>query len=419
MKVHFIGEKGVSMARLKELTARLGHSVSGSDECTTGHNESNVVGADMVVFSGAVKDDNCELSFARKKGIASVERSEYLWAIASGYDQVIGVAGSHGKTTVTAMIARVLAGFSPTVHIGANYDYEKKEKDKIFITEACEYRKSLLALSPYLGVVLNAELDHTDCYKSADEIAQTFAIYAHKCKTVLYFGDDRLLKKYMRTNAYTFGFDKSNDFYAVILNGEKENAFDFYAFKKKVGKVKLGVKGEHNALNALCALGVGTLYGVEFSKMAQALGDFKGVSRRQEFLGVVNGASVYTDYAHHPTEIKATLKALKGKSRLIAVFEPHTYTRTRDLFSEFSSAFTLADEVIIAPVFGSREKGGEVGSEELTEEIARRQKARFLLSYDKINEYIKKVTQKGDVVVYLGAGTIDKCARYLVKEKER
>ena len=266
MKVHFIGENGVSMARLKALTLKLGHDVTGSDERTTGHSEDNVRGVDMVVYSGAVKSDNCELLYALQNGIPAIERSKFLSAIASGYNRVIAIAGSHGKTTVTAMVATALGSLCPTVHIGASYDYALDEQRDLFISEACEYRKSLLELSPDLGVVLNVELDHTDCYGSVDEIVETFALYAHKCKTALINGDDKRLLANVHTCAYTFGFGLDNDYRLDNLAPNEYGgiSFDYYANDKYVNRVNLKVKGEHNALNALCALAVADIYKIPF-----------------------------------------------------------------------------------------------------------------------------------------------------------
>lgn len=406
------------MRRLKSLTAKLGHSVSGSDASTTGHRKENIDGADLVVFSGAIKPNNEELAFARQCSIPCVERSEYLGAIADGYDRVVAIAGSHGKTTATAMTAKVASELKPTVHIGADYDYLKDEEKSLFITEACEYRKSLLFLRPTIGVVLNSDLDHTDCYKSVDEIAQVFGEFASLSQTVLYNGDDERLKRVMPPCSLSFGLKADNDFSAFEIERTSDERYRFeLIFKgKSLGKIETSVKGIHNLYNALVSASVGVLLGVPFSKIQENIRAFTGVKRRNEIVGEINGAQVISDYAHHPTEIKATLSAITAKNRVIAVFEPHTYSRTRDLFDGFISSFSRADEVLLLPVYASRESEDKVNSITLTSEIKKRQKASYFSSYDELSSYLRETVRSGDTVVFLGAGTIDKCARELVNK---
>ena len=418
MKVHFIGDRGVSMKRLKALTASMGHSVSGSDEMTTGHDARFLSCAELVVYSGAIKDDNPELKVARERGLATVERSEYLGALAEGYDVTVAIAGSHGKTTVTAMTATVLTRYKPTVHIGANYPYRADEENRVFITEACEYRKSLLALSPTLAVILNAELDHTDCYDSVQAVAEVFSQFAFKSKSVLFNGDDTLLRGGMPVGALSFGLSEGNDFRALNIQKrtDEKYSFDFVFKDKKVGELTTGVIGFHNIYNSLASASVALMLGVPFSEIEKSLSRFSGVSRRMERVGEVNGATVISDYAHHPTEIKATLQALKSSRRLIAVFEPHTYSRTRDLFDEFTTAFALADEVIFLPVYASREKEGKVDSSMLFLAVKDRQSAKYFSDYSTLSAYLKRTLKKGETVVFLGAGTIDDACREFVKK---
>ncbi len=418
MKVHFIGDNGVSMRRLKSLTAKLGHFVSGSDAITTGHRKENIDGANLVVYSGAIKPNNEELVFARKLRIPCIERSEYLGAIADGYDKAVAIAGSHGKTTATAMTAKVASIFNPTVHIGADYDYSTSEGKSLFVTEACEYRKSLLFLRPTIGVVLNADLDHTDCYKSVDEIAKVFEEFALKSEVILYNGDDARLKKVMPRSSLSFGLGAHNDFSVCDIERTSDERYRFeLIFKgKALGKIETSVRGIHNLYNALASSAVGILLGVPFSQIQINIRAFLGVKRRMEIVGEINGAQVISDYAHHPTEIKATLAAIAAKNRIIAVFEPHTYSRTRDLFDGFISSFSRADEVLLLPVYASRESEGKVNSLTLTREIEKRQKASYFSSYSNLLYYLRDIVKSGDTVVFLGAGTLDRCARELVNK---
>ncbi len=418
MKVHFIGDKGVSMRRLKTLTASLGHSVSGSDALTTGHDASFLSDAELVVYSGAIKDNNVELKTAREKGVAAVERSEYLGALAEAYDISVAIAGSHGKTTATAMTANVLARFKPTVHIGADYPYRADEENMLFITEACEYRKSLLRLSPTIAVILNAELDHTDCYNSVQAVAEVFAQFANKSKSVLFNGDDELLREVMPVSALSFGLREGNDFCALNIQKrtDEKYSFDFVFKGKKVGELTTGVIGYHNIYNALASASVALLLGVPISEIKEGLRSFSGAVRRMERVGEINGANVISDYAHHPTEIRATLSALKNDSRLVVVFEPHTYSRTRDLFDGFITAFDLADEVIFLPVYGSREREGEVNSFTLYCAVKDKQSAKYFGDYATLNSYLKQNLKRGEIVAFLGAGSIDDACRELVKK---
>ena len=420
MRVHFVGCEGVSMRRLMELTAKLGHTVSGSDNSIARHNASNVEGANLVVFSGAVSSDNPELVYAYEHNIPLCERGKFLGAIASGFREVVAVAGTHGKTTVTALTANVLSQKNPTIHIGADFPYNdfdcNNANNDIFVTEACEYRRSLLEIRPTLAVILNAELDHTDCYNSIDEIADIFVEFAQKSNIALYYGDDTILQKRMPISAYTFGEGERNDFRAIFCAPTNDNCYPFYFYVSgiRLGKVTPRLRGKHNAINILASLSIGILMGIPFSDLVNTVNNFNGVKRRLEFVGKAFGAKVYTDYAHHPTEIIATLKALQTRNKLIAVFEPHTFSRTNDLFYDFVHSLSLANEVILAPIYASREKSGNISSLDLCKCVHKLVPTRFFDTYEHINNYLSNTLRPNDTVVFLGAGSIDGCARMLV-----
>lgn len=418
MRVHFIGCGGVSMKRLREITEKLGHETSGSDLATGGHRAENVAGSDLVVYTGAIPYDNVELVYARAHGIPTVERAEYLGAIAASFQKVIAVAGTHGKTTATGMLKEIFASRYPCVHIGGELKVKPEtEKNEYFITEACEYRRSFLYLKPYIGIVLNAELDHTDYYKDIFDIRSAFGGFTQNCDTVFYNGDDYGLKSVINgKRALSFGFGEHNDFRAVAAAADKDNVWSFNvsAAGLNLGRLTLSVKGRHNVYNALAAASAALTEGLPLSEIEEGLKAFTGVKRRMEYLGEVHGAAVYTDYAHHPTEIRALIQALKNDGRLILVFEPHTYSRTSDLFDEFVKCFDGADEVIFAPVYGARETSGKADSADLCFEVSKRMPAKYFGSYDEINDYLNGILKKGDTVVFTGAGTINLAGEKLI-----
>ena len=420
MKVHFIGCEGVSMKRLRELTEREGHRTSGSDCATTGHSAAFVAGADMVVYSAAVKPDNPELIEAKRLGLPIVERAEYLAAIASGYWRTIAVSGTHGKTTATGMLAVALADRYPTIHIGGTpKEAARREKRDYFVTEACEYRRSFLALRPDVGVILNAELDHTDCYKDKAEVLTAFSAFSENSRFTLYDGDDPELEAAVKGSRASFGFGENCCFRAVNYS-EDENGYPSFFVSASgliLGKIELNVRGRHNALDALAAAAVALSEGEPLSAIASRLKNFTGVKRRMERVGSAMNAEVYTDYAHHPTEIVAALAAAPPHAgRLFVVFEPHTYSRTRDLMEGFATAFGAADELILAPVFASRETGDDEAIRTLYERAKAHVPARYFPCYDEINRYLKSTLTRGDLVIYMGAGTINRAAEALVRD---
>ena len=415
MRVHFIGDKGVSMRTLRTITARLGHETSGSDLTTGGHDPNNVKGANLVVFTGAISADNPELSAARENGVPTIERSEYLAAIAASFGRVIAIAGSHGKTTATALTAAATACLNPTVHIGG--EYAGGDGNEYFITEACEFRRSFLMLAPDVGVILNADLDHTDCYKTEAEAVEAFLAFGRRCGKLCVNGDDPRLG-IDHPDKITFGLGENCDVRAVGLcaDGENRYSFSLFCLGVNMGRLELSLVGRHNVYNALAAASVALGEGVSMSEIARAFVGFKGVARRMETLGYVRGARVIADYAHHPTEIRALIASLRPRARLIVVFEPHTYSRTRDLFDKFATCFRGADEVVFLPVFAAREKTGEVTSVDLYNAVSKIMPARYFGSYAEAENYLFGEVGEGDIVVFAGAGTIYSAAADFAKK---
>lgn len=402
------------MRTLRTITARLGHETSGSDLTTGGHDPNNVKGANLVVFTGAISADNPELSAARENGVPTIERSEYLAAIAASFGRVIAIAGSHGKTTATALTAAATACLNPTVHIGG--EYAGGDGNEYFITEACEFRRSFLMLAPDVGVILNADLDHTDCYKTEAEAVEAFLAFGRRCRKLCVNGDDPRLG-IDHPDKITFGLGENCDVRAVGLcaDGENRYSFSLFCLGVNMGRLDLSLVGRHNVYNALAAASVALGEGVSMSEIARAFVGFKGVARRMETLGYVRGARIIADYAHHPTEIRALIAALRPRARLIVVFEPHTYSRTRDLFDKFATCFRGADEVVFLPVFAAREKTGEVTSVDLYNAVSKIMPARYFGSYAEAENYLFGEIGEGDIVVFAGAGTIYSAASDFVK----
>ncbi len=403
------------MRTLRTITARLGHETSGSDLTTGGHDPNNVKGANLVVFTGAISADNPELSAARENGVPSIERSEYLAAIAASFGRVIAIAGSHGKTTATALTAAATACLNPTVHIGG--EYAGGDGNEYFITEACEFRRSFLMLAPDVGVILNADLDHTDCYKTEAEAVEAFLAFGRRCRKLCVNGDDPRLG-IDHPDKITFGLGENCDVRAVGLcaDGENRYSFSLFCLGVNMGRLELSLVGRHNVYNALAAASVALGEGVSMSEIARAFVGFKGVARRMETLGYVRGARVIADYAHHPTEIRALIASLRPRARLIVVFEPHTYSRTRDLFDKFATCFRGADEVVFLPVFAAREKTGEVTSVDLYNAVSKIMPARYFGSYAEAENYLFGEVGEGDIVVFAGAGTIYSTAADFAKK---
>lgn len=397
-----------------DLTKSLGFYVSGSDRELSGHAPENIKNADLVVYTNAVKNDNCELKAARERGIKTVERAQYLADISAHYGKCVAIAGCHGKSTTTAMTGAALFSLDPTVHVGAA-GASKIGSKSVFVTEACEYNRSFLKLSPSVGVVLNAAYDHPDCYKTEDELRESYAQFIGKANKALVNGDDEFL----------FGFDckkfglKSNNYYRAenVAKNNGLRAFDFFAGDKILARVELSVCGDHNVYNALAAMSVAHTLGIPADVAAAGIKNFRGISRRFEYLGDAHGKNVYTDYAHHPDEIAATISAAKELYRSVTVaFQPHTYSRTAALFKEEAAALSNADTVIVAPIFAAREKPTDGVSSELLlgELISRGTSATLSRSLEETAELCEKTDD--EAVIFMGAGDINKAAETFIRQ---
>ncbi len=414
MKMHFIGIEGVSMAYLSRLCVSYGAEVSGSDIKTGGHNANNVHGADIVVYSYAIDESNPELIEAKRLGIPTISRAQLLGAISQNYNKVIAVSGTHGKTTTTAMLMSALKKLDPTVHVGGTINGVSGNigsKD-LFITEACEYRESFLSLRPDIGIVLNVELDHADYYKTYAFFYDAFEKFADRIKVAFVCGDNEAKELRGSERTFTFGLSEKNDYYAKIT-GQERGYYSFTAYCKgqSIGEITLKVRGRHNVTNAMAVIACCHYLGLPFDDIS----DFTGVDRRNESLGIIGGIEYISDYAHHPREIQCTLKLMKQiHSKVLTVFEPHTYTRTQAFYKEFASALGLSDECILLPVYPARELP-IIGVDSSL--IAREGGFKTAASYEEAAQMIANVEKNFDAVIFMGAGSVNEFAAGYVNRK--
>lgn len=438
-KAHFIGIGGVSMSALAVFYKSAGWEVTGSDisageftdklkergiKVFLSHAAENVNGCLLVVKNAAIAEDNPEVMAARERNIVIKERAEVLGEIAAQYGVTIAVSGTHGKTTCSGMLASVFmkAGLMPTVHIGgsmqqtgSNFVLGKKD---YFITEACEYKRSFLHIAPDTAVILNAEMDHPDCYKDLPDIQNAFMRFLTGVKsggTAILNGDDRcsaILREAPPCAVRTFGLGRRNNYRAKHIRQKSgKYAFDIYEDGSKLCAARLDVFGRHNIYNALAAAAAARRSGVGPKHISAGLESFSGVKRRYELWGRLNGAEVYHDYAHHPQEIAAALRTAKmlGKDRVICVFQPHTYSRTQRLKAEFVKVLKKADVIFLAAIYPAREKPiPGITSEALAEAISKNKKTVSAYgAFGALAAAMKTAAGKGDLVLILGAGDIE------------
>ena len=413
MKIHFVGISGVSMQALASFAASRGHTVTGSDNSLFGHDPKNVDGADLVVYTCAVPPDNCELIRAKELKIPTVERAVYLGEIAATYGNVIAIAGCHGKSTTTAMIGAALSPRLPTVHVGVSGG-SIVGSDRFFVTEACEYKSNFLHLTPDVGVILNVGYDHPDYYHTEEQLINAYKRFAAKCKTVIVNADDEACQS-LCTRPVTFGTGEKCDYRAVDI--KNENGYrSFRLAGRKQAFVRLAVPGAHNVYNALATIAAADVCGIRLAEILPNIAKFTGIPRRFERKGVAFGKSVFTDYAHHPAEIAATIKTAKEIFPSVAVvFQPHTFTRTKSLMDEFAQSLSAADTVILAPIFSARENPIDgVTSHALCRKIVeQKEKAYCFDTFAEIVEHTKSI--RDNAVIFMGAGDINRAADLFIK----
>ena len=441
--VHFIGCGGSGTYPLIQILHSRGFAITGSDVEETknteaeralgvrvaiGHDAANLGNPDLVVYSAAIHNDNPELQAAHARGIKAVERSVMLGYISRTHSQSVGVAGTHGKTTTTGMITTMLelAGKDPAAVIGGKLPliggYGKAGKGDDIVIEACEFSETFLKLTPYMSVVLNIDNDHLDYYGSMGELKFAFKRFALMTQFMIFANaDDKNTMDVMYTldrRVRTFGIQNDGDYQALNVNEYKPGFFEFdlKEWSKVTGHIRLAVPGYHNIYNALAMCAVCRFIGLTVEQCADAALNFKGAGRRFEVYGECNGALVIDDYAHHPTELRATLNTAKemGYKRLIAVHQPFTYSRTKMLFNDFVDVLKIPDITVLTPIMGSREPNDPtITSAKLAAQIPN---SVLVDSLEAAADWVKQNAREGDLVITLGCGDIYKASKMMVKK---
>lgn len=447
-KVFFIGIGGISMSALAELMLSKGYEVYGSDRnhsintdklqkngatvyfC---HDRNNIKDMDLVIYTDAISLDNVELKQAIKDKIDLVDRASFLGAIMKNFDSSIAVSGTHGKTTTTSMIAEIIKdeNSNPTIMLGGQLkDIDGNIKigsDELFLTEACEYKANILKYFPTTTIVLNIDEDHLDFFDNIEHIIGTFKGYIDNLSdndyAILNADDENISQLFPinNTNVFTFGIKNNANLMAKNITFDEEGfpSYDIFLNDKNISSAKLSVLGRHNILNSLAAIAATYINDIPIEKIISGLKSYKGVERRLEYKGDFNGAMVMDDYAHHPTEIKSAIHALKKscKRNLITVFQPHTYTRTKLLLDSFSKSFDESDVIIITDIYAAREKDyGDIHSKTLINAIKEhKDNAYYIETFEEIVEYLKENLKKDDVVVTMGAGDVYKIGELLLR----
>ena len=450
--VHFIGIGGISMSGLAEILLKEGFTISGSDNkesALTDHLEqmgakvfygqkaSNIIpGIDVVVYTAAIHPDNEEYAEAVRQGLPMLTRAELLGQLMTNYDMPIAISGTHGKTTTTSMLSHILmaADCDPTISvggilpsIGGNIRVGHSET---FLTEACEYTNSFLSFFPKIGIILNMDADHLDFFKDIDDIRHSFREFARllpadgmliinadtpkydyvteglTCKVVTYALDNQAAADYTASN--------------ITYDALDHPSFDCFCHGELRGHYTLMVPGLHNVSNALAAIALADELQLPENAICEGFSTFHGTDRRFQYKGTYHGAKVIDDYAHHPTEIRATMEAAKNCTHktLWCVFQPHTYTRTKALLPEFAKALSLADHVVLADIYAARETDNlGISSRTLQNEIQKLgTTCDYFPSFEEIEAFLKKNYSAGDLLITMGAGDVVKIGENLLAD---
>lgn len=451
-KIHFIGIGGIGMSGIAEVLCNLGFVVSGSDlkkskntdrletlfniQIYEGHSAENIGDAEVVVYSSAVKEDNPEVVLAKEKSIPVIPRAEMLAELMTLKPYAVAIAGTHGKTSTTSMVATILghAGVDPTTIVGGVVDTlgsnARLGKSDWFVTEADESDRSFLMLYPTIAVVTNIDKEHMESYKGMDDVVQCFTDFVNKVPfygvTVLCLDDPnvQLIIPRIKRRRVTYGLTAQADVSAhnVQYNADFGTSFTVWKGAEILGEINLPVPGKHNVYNALAATAVSLELDVPFEKIAEAFAKFKNANRRFQFKGEAKGISVVDDYGHHPTEILATLSAAKngsGGRRTVVVFQPHRYSRTKELFEEFAIAFNNADVLYVTDIYAASEQPIEgITAESLTENIRKygHKNATYIGDIDGAADKVIGNLQENDLVITLGAGTITRLSDEILEK---
>ena len=447
--IHLIGVGGVSMSAIAETLHSWGFNVTGSDaakspytdkliksgiKVTIGHDLTNPKNSDLIIYSAAIKDTDPEIVLAKQFNIPLVTRGEFVGFLTRKYEESICISGTHGKTTTTSMISLCFleANLDPTIQVGAmlkqidgNYTVGKSD---YFILEACEYMENFLRFSPKAEVILNIDNDHLDYFKTFDNIKNAFEKYARLIPedgVLVTNADDPsclALKDAVKGKFITYGIQNTCANYVaknIRHNALGYSEFDVFCSGKFYMHVRLSVAGRHNVSNALACIALCSYYGINKNVIYSALLKFTGASRRLEYVGSYHGVSIYDDYGHHPTEIVATAKAIADKEfrESWVVFQPHTYSRTKNLLDDFARALLSFDHVIVTDIYAAREQNiYDISSLDLVNKIKEYNKeALYMKDFDEIVSYIRANAKANDLVLTLGAGTVTNIGPEIIK----
>lgn len=454
--IHMIGIGGSGMYPLAQILHAKGYYLTGSDNnetetlqavrnmgipVTLGQRAENIEGADLIVHTAAIMADNPELIAAKQSGVPVLERSELLGIVSSWYSDAVCVSGTHGKTTTTSMLAQILhtAKIDLSAFIGGKLPCIGGSgcagSSDIFVCESCEFVDTFLKLYPDIAIILNIDADHLDYFKTVDNIIKSFHKFCElTSRTIIYNGDDsntcKAIEGIIGKELISFGYQDTNLFRAVdIAHMDAHTAYTIMKGNDILGRITLQVPGEHNILNSLAAVSACDLLGIPFEAVAQGLAEFRGAGRRFEIKAEINGITIADDYAHHPTELTATLKAAKKMhyDRIIAVFQPFTFSRTVQHLEEFSRSLAIADLAVLTDIMGSREKNTyNIYTRNLAEimqnavyfpqdEQAVYTDERKYQNFEDVCNYVIANAKPGDLILTMGCGDVNKIATMLVK----
>ena len=448
-RVHFIGIGGISMSAFAEYLHNLGFTVSGSDshkskitehlsslgiEVFYGQRKGNITpDIDVAVYTAAISNDNEEYMAISDLGIPSLNRAELIGQLILNFENSIAISGTHGKTTVTSMLSLIFidGNLDPTITVGGILDAiggnMRMGDTGHFITEACEYKNSFLEFNPHKGVILNIDEDHMDFFKDLDDIRNSFHTFAKRIPKdgQLYINGEipnyQEITKDLECQVLTYGISDpaysttKNPSYDIAADNIRSfnmsgHSFDLYYKGQYIDRIQLNVIGIHNISNSLPAIGLGLQEGIPIEKIKNSLMNFKGAKRRFEYKGTVGGVKIVDDYAHHPTEVTATLSSARSytDNTLWCVFQPHTYSRTRRHLKEFAKALSHADKIVLADIYASREKNpGDISSMDLMRELKELNKEVYYFpSFDEIESFLLENCINGDLLITMGAGDI-------------
>jgi UDP-N-acetylmuramate--alanine ligase len=450
-KLHFIGIGGIGMSGIAEILLDQGFNISGSDRALSevterlqnlgavifeGHRASNIANdVDTVVYSSAVQPDNSEILEAQRRKIPIVRRAEML-AEVMRLKYGIGIAGTHGKTTTTSMTSLILmeGGLDPTVIVGGKLSglggtNARLGRGEFIVVEADEYDRSFLSISPTIAILTTLETDHLDCYRDLEDIKSAFIQFANKVPfygfIVLCLDEPALLDIMPNLNKkkiITYGLNPQADVQAVdIRHKDNTTTFTLLRSNKELGIITLQVPGKHNVQNSLGAIAVGLEIGVPFENIKSGIEKFTGVYRRWEKKGEAKGITVYDDYAHHPTECRATLSGVKAgwRRRVVCVFQPHLYSRTRDFYEDFGKSFLLSDVLVVTDIYPAREEPIQGVSGELIANAAKQfghKDVHYLPEKKQVPAFLQSIVKNGDIVITMGAGDIWKYGEEFLKQ---